>query len=448
MKKTISLIFALFISIFMINIVEAKELLTSEKTVEYSSPAEIFIGNILYNGEKYYVLNVNNTNTEVVTLTDNYEVKDKKLFEKLTNATMIKYDNTFILIGIEENNLKVYQLDANLKVINQQDSEIIMSLNSYFRATTKDEKIYVIALENGVFTNTNVYEIDKELKITENKFSSYDAELLKDIFGPDYYFVHNNNAQIENHEWTFSDTARNNEYQAIVGTSANITYDPVTEYDNKAKLIILDKDNKEILNKEYDKYLDFIDVEIIKNNIVLLAIDETKDYLLIYNLVTKEEKEIELTKNYSSLNNPNNNYLYKANNKLFIVVEGNNPADEELLQKFAIYNFDCEIFVTENNNGTVEVINKANPYDEVSLSIKANSGFEIKNINIIDSLGNKIILKDNKFIMPENDVHIAVEYEEVVTNPETMDAIFLVAIMSISVLATSVFLYRKLEWLK
>ena len=102
-----------------------------------------------------------------------------------------------------------------------------------------------------------------------------------------------------------------------------------------------------------------------------------------------------------------------------------------MIKTLSYYNFELSITVNETLYGTVEVDDKSSANAEVTMLITPNTGYIIDTIEVIDNHGNLIPVTENKFIMPEEDVYITVNYKATVDNPETDDLIIFVVDSSV-----------------
>lgn len=107
-----------------------------------------------------------------------------------------------------------------------------------------------------------------------------------------------------------------------------------------------------------------------------------------------------------------------------------------LILKLITYN----INIIESEYGTIESSsNKTTAGTQVSLTITPKESYKIKNINIYksDDKNTKVTITNNNFTMPEFDVTVEVEFEEIITNnitnPKTNDNIY--SILSISIIS-------------
>lgn len=98
-------------------------------------------------------------------------------------------------------------------------------------------------------------------------------------------------------------------------------------------------------------------------------------------------------------------------NMLFILIlffVGVNSVKAEL----SLENNKYTIKTIIDGNGKIEIQDSSESGKEVTFSIKENEGYQLREIRISSSNGNIIIFKDNKFVMPEDDVIIEVSFEK------------------------------------
>lgn len=446
MKNKLYIIFALLISVLLINTVKAESLLEAEKTYTIGEYISEYRDMLSLNGN-YYVLEYLYTGaTRIVIPQEEFTNHISKEFTNLTNSSFIKYNNNILLVGIEKNALKLYVVDENLQVTNQKETSYLIDLDATIKTYLYDNKVYLMLFENDTMQSSTIYEIDSELNVTENNLSSYDSELLKKVLKGDYYIIRMNDEEKDGRITHYNDTAYNKDFSVLVGNTSNITYDELMGYEYKSYLTIIDHTTTEPLNFEHEEYTEYLDVEIIKNKIVILATDYEKDSLLIYDKTGKLEETITLPNTYEEMVIRNYS-LNKISNKLMVYSKELVRADiQEKL--FSFYNFDLSIIANESLYGTIDVVDTALSGTEVVMTITPNTGYEIDKIEIIDSLGNIIIPIDNKFIMPEDDVYITVNYKATIDNPETNDVILLVSAITLFVILGTTVLTKKLKWLK
>lgn len=447
MKNKLYLIFALFISVLMINTVNAESIITYDKTYEYGNQIDYFENMITINN-KLYILTTTIEGTIIVSPnTDFSSIQVEKTFELLTNPSIIKYNNNILLLGIENNTLKTYLLNENLQITDQKTSSYIIDQDAKIKAYNYDNKIYLMLFENDTMQSSNIYEITQDLTITEKTLSSYDSELLKKVLKGDYYIIRMNDTENQNRITHYKDTTYNKDYSVLVGYTSNITYNDETGYDYKAHLTILDSNGEEIINTEVPEYMEFVDVEFIKGKIIILTLKTYDDSsLLVYDTTGKLEEEIAI-EDYYNEKSMKANKLIKLNNQL-VVHSKQEVKWQYRYQTFAFYNYDLSIYTLENLYGTLEVAQNAKAGDVVELKIVPNSGYEVSEITIIDNLGNQILVSENKFTMPDEDVYIIVNYKAIVNNPETADLIIIIGIIAILIYCYMYFVKRRMEWLK
>lgn len=447
MKNKLYIIFALFISVLMINTVNAESIITYDKTYEYGNQIDYFENMITINN-KLYILTTTIDGTKIVSPNNDFSIiQVEKTFELLTNPSIIKYNNNILLLGIENNTLKTYLLNENLQITDQRSTSYIIDQDAKIKAYNYDNKIYLMLFENDTMQSSNIYEITQDLTITEKTLSSYDSELLKKILKGDYYIIRMNDTENNNRITHYNDTTYNKDYSALVGYTSNITYNDETGYDYKAHLTILDSNGEEIINTEVPEYKEFIDVEFIKEKIIILTLKTYDDFsLLVYDTTGKLEEEIAI-EDYYNETSMKANKLIKLNNQLVVHSE-QEVRWQYRYQTFAFYNYDLSINTLENLYGTLEVAQNAKAGDVVELKIVPNSGYEVSEITIIDNLGNQILVSENKFTMPDEDVYITVNYKAIVNNPETSDLIIIIGIIAILISCYIYFVKRRMEWLK
>lgn len=439
MKRTIYIIFTFLTSIFLINIVNAEDTLKYENIYNYSNDITLSIDNITSNKDGYIVSTKTDTNTLKLLSYDNtHTLITTKELPDITNANIIKYNDNYLVAGISSNTLKLYILDSNLQVLNQQETTYFIDLTSKINLYIKDNKAYIMLTEYEVLSNNNIYEIDENLTVTENPLSSYDATILKDILKSDYYIIRNNDI-IENYRTIHYNNATYTEDNTILVGNININeYSPTTY----ARLTILDNDGVKKVDKEIINYSNFIKALIIKERIIILATSSQNNYLLTYDFNGNLIKEEKLLTTHETLNiTPIN--IFKVSNK--VAIHYNNLTNNLL----SFYTFECFADKTASIYGTIDIeATTHNPYEEVELSITPNSGYEVESIIVKDSQGNIIPVNENKFVMPENDCIISVEYTSSVVNPETVDMIVIVSIISIVLVIVVALTRKKLNWLE
>lgn len=443
MKNKLYVVFTIILSMLLISNVKAAQLLEYEHTYEITNLITDYQDMMSLNN-KIIILDYSDTNgTSLIIPNEDFTNKTSKIFADLKNPSIIKYNNAILLVGIEKNALKIYIVDENLQVIDQRETSYLIDSDSIIKAYLYDDKVYFMLFENENMKSTTIYEMNIELNVTTNNLSSYDSELLKKVLKGDYYIIRMNDIEKEGRITHYYDTAYTKEYSVLVGDTNNIDS---LDYNSKAHLTIIDSTGKELLNIEQEDYLQYKDVEIIKNKIVILASTELGESLIICDNTGKIEDIITLPNTHE--NTPMNNYfIKKINNKLIIYGE-QQPKDITIIKTLSYYNFELSITVNETLYGTVEVADKSPANAEVTMLITPNTGYIIDTIEVIDNHGNLIPVTENKFIMPEEDVYITVNYKATVDNPETDDLIIFVGISTIFGILYACYLIRKLKWLK
>ena len=268
-----------------------------------------------------------------------------------------------------------------------------------------DSKIYLVLGDNYILEDTNMYEIDPELNVKENSISSY-GDKLKDILKSDYYAFNNEDITEE-----ITATTYNKDYNVIAG---------------EGFLRLLNKKGE--LVKEVEFPVRINDLIILNNKILALVYGNVLD--ISFDLEVEEEDlipEVPL----SSFVISGDRVIARVDNYFGIF----------------IYNFNININKVESNLGTLEVLNTAKPGTKVTFKATANSGYEIEKIIVTDEYGNEVKVLGDYFIAPSSDVTIEVKYIESVVNPETLDIIYIVAIISFITLLIYIKVSRKLNWI-
>lgn len=432
MKKSLYFIFTILFSIIFINVVNA-----SDETLTFSRTTTNNIENIveiISKKDGYLISEITNlNNTKIYNYNNEDNLISTKELENLINTKIIKVNENYLVVGVTSNTLKIYLLDSNLQVIEQKETSYMIDQSSIINLYKNDDKILVLLTENGELSSINVYEIDNELNVLENRFSSYDSTYLKAALKGDYYLISNNNFENETRIIKYNNSTYNENKIILIGTSSNINYDMLIGYEEKAHITIKDYENNIIVDEDNSDYLRFIDIELIKDKLFILAEKIDGTYLVTYSIDGKI---------LSEMNIKNAKYLQKVSNQLVIVTK------EDINALIHFYEFNCVIKSEENILGTLKVVENAKPYEKVTLSVTPNSGYELESITVKDSQGNIINLVNNTFVMPENDVSITTNYIETLSNPETVDIIFIISFLAFLISITIIFLYRKLRWLK
>ncbi len=406
--KKLSYIFFIIIMFFTCLIVKA-----ADKTLTFNSVKDTsYQIDYLYNDNNNYFV----VSNKIVYSYSGDKLIAEKEFSDLSHMKIIAYNKQYLLIGLDNMTLKVYYLDSYLHVL--ETKEFSGSSLTDFSVYINHGKVYLLDLVDGNLNGTNIYEIDEELKIEENSFSSYDSDKLKDIFKSDYYLIHQTG--LENHYYLKSSYTE--ERNVLVGyklNSDNTKSSLISFFDANGKLI------KEIGQNGVEE---FTDGEIVNNKIVALA----NDGMYLYDLNGDYIDKIAIDKGIGI------NKFYRIKDNLLLVQD----------KKVRIYKYKCYINVLDEQYGSVIVKESALPNEDVELNIKPNSGYKVDKIIVKDSKGNVIDTTNRTFTMPDYDVNIIVEYTNTVVNPETLDIITIVLGGFVVIGMITIYLYRKYKWLR
>jgi hypothetical protein len=356
-------------------------------------------------------------NTNIVEFNNNYIAVDNnvltkydydfnslqtKEFEDITESDIIVYNNQILLVANNNNFIKLFLLDSDLKVLKSKETTIYYKKPNLYEY---DSKIYLVLGDNYVLEDTNMYEIDLELNVKENSISSY-GDKLKDILKSDYYAFNNEDITEE-----ITATTYNKDYNVIAG---------------EGFLRLLNKKGELVKEIEFNDTIN--DLVILNNKIIALINENVLE--ISFDLEIENENNL-FEVNPSSLIISGDRVIVRINNYFGILV----------------YNFNININRVESNLGTLEVLNTAKPGTKVTFKATANSGYEIEKIIVTDEYGNEVKVLGDYFIAPSSDVTIEVKYIESVVNPETLDIIYIVAIISFITLLIYIKVSRKLNWI-
>ena len=417
MKKILYLLL-LIISFCIINTVYAASI---SETIELDKTLNLNSINYIHGVGSNYIIIEEDNNSLVTIYNENDEQLVQKQIPNLKKAKIIEYNERLLLVGLAGNALRVIDIDSNLIINKQEETTILINANYDLNLFSYDNKIFIIQTKNNNLADTKVFEVDNELNITENSFSSYDSTYLKNILKNDYYLLLHNDEIIEEKTYHYNDSTYTLEKNLLVGNN-----------DNQAILKILDNDNNEILLKEYDFDM-FINIAVINKKILILA-KKAETYQLVELSIDGEAiDQMPLTGNDLK--------MLKTGDKLLIV-----SVSEQT--NIDVYKYLCDIEVEESVLGTIKVQNSSEPYKTVTIEAIPNSGYVLDSLTIIDSENNVIETVNNSFTMPNNNVVVMANYKQTVNNPETMDLIlfFIIAlIITFFIMNRS---YKKYQWLK
>lgn len=442
MRKKLYTIFIILISIIIVNKVNAEEsILTFDRLKSYEVNN---IYNVTSYTDGYIFSSEQNNNTTIYSYNNNDILKSSKQLEDLVNVTVTKYNDNYLIAGINNNVLKLYLLDTNLQIKNQLKTNYIINNSSSINLYIYNNKSYIMLTEEGILSDNNLYEIDENLNIKEQTFSSLGSETIKNILKGDYYLIHfNSNTNLEEVTETFynESTYLENKY-ILVGNNSNKEYDEVNGYNYQGVITILDKNGNILINEINNKYYSYNNIKIIKDKIIVLAYNGDY-YLLTYDFNGKLISEEQVEKEESlDINN-----MYKVGNKIVLELS---EAERTITEKsnLIFYSYNLNIYKEESLYGTLNVIESSLPYKKVEFEVIPNSGYEIENIIVKDTQGEIIKVSGQSFIMPDNDVTLSVIYKESITNPETID--YIIFIFPILLIASLIMinLYKKMSWLK
>lgn len=239
---------------------------------------------------------------------------------------------------------------------------------------------------------------------------------------------------------------------AYKGDTITITLNPSEGYYVKS-LVVTDENNNDI--KVTDNKFTMPDAEVTVN--VVFA--EIPAYGLTLKLpengsinvsaeVAYEGDEITVT------TEPNEGYVLNkiivttASGEEVTVVNGKFEMPAEAVVVTAEYieeELAYSVTVETSENGEI-VVAPLNAYegDEVTVTVTANEGYELKEIKVVDASGKEIEVTDGKFEMPKSNVTVSAVFTEIEEEvPNTIDNISIYVVMGIASLSALVFICTK-----
>lgn len=400
-------------------------------TLEYLKDIDginVPISNLMYSNHKYLFSEVTE-DTDLYVFNNEKMVATKKI-ENLRKTKIIKYKDNYLVIGVQNNTLKGYLIDENLKILKQVETSYFISNHSKINLYKYNDKVYVMLTYEEILSNSSIYEIDSDFKVKENKLSTYSADTLKSILKSDYYLIHNNDKEEGTSVIRYSDSTDIDGIYVLVGNESFLSEEEPLK---KAVITFYDGNGNVIREDISSQYKEYTEAYVVNDKIIVLGktvYEENK--ILVFSEKGEILEEISLSSNEEEV------HLSKVSNQLIV----------HLSNRIMVYGYTVNLYKEESKFGTIEVNDKVVPYDTVQFAILPNSGYEVDTVVVKDRQGNVIEVNKNTFVMPENDVTIQVEYKESVINPETIDFIGLAVVILLIVSLISIYLYRKMVWLR
>lgn len=417
MKKILYITYFILISFICFSVSAKNDILTYNKTINN----DYKIDYILDTKDGYITINDNILSSYI----DDKLIAQKE-FPDITKLAIIPYQDKYLLVGIDNNNLNIYLIDKYLKVSLSNLSNTITNFNN-LKLYSKDNKVYILDLNKGSLNSTTIYEIDENLTIKENNFSTYSALELHNILNSTYYMIHQDGTTTDNKTSYYLDSTYTIQYNILVGYYLN------SDSSTTGLINILDNDGQ-IIKTITEQVPSFTSVKIINNTIVALTKDNTNTYLYLYDIEGNLIDKIILN-NMTHIKD-----IYRISNHLYLI-------DNES-SKTNIYDFNCTITKDEDIYGTVNIASSMLPNEKVKIDIIPNSGYEVDKIEVKDYQGNIIPLTSTSFTMPNKDVYVSISYKEVITNPETNDILIIILFIGIIFTFTTFYFVKKVRWLK
>ena len=427
MKRIKFILVGIVLSFFILSGVQAKS-----ETLDFLGKARNEVRDVrdMVSYKEGYIL----VSGEGKTILSSYDNDDKlvanKSIEGLKDSRILKHQENVIVVGVMANTLKVYKIDKGLKIIEQRETSYFVSGSTDINLYSYNDKVYVMLTRDGMLISSTIYEIDEDLHIVLKKFSSFGGQEVKDIFMSDYYLIHANDKEESAH---YKRSTYMEGGSILVGDSYQFDEDGEKLEHSKGILTLLDVDGKKIYENISESYTEYRDVLVVDGKVLVLAKGvDGKNYLVIFDTTGKFLEEYLIDSDTDVIK------IFKGANKIRIFYD-------DVMVK---YGYSVLIYREEDVLGSVHVPNEVLPYDEVEVQVVPNSGYEVEKILVKDRLGREIKVVQNKFVMPDEDVYISVQYIPSVINPETVDAILMALLLLVILVPVCVFLYKKMIWLK
>ena len=216
---------------------------------------------------------------------------------------------------------------------------------------------------------------------------------------------------------------------------------------------------KVILSKEVIKLSDecsLVNFKRIDDYVVLFSGDKNVLHIFIYdsnlNEIFKKDVDFlktDLTEVFMDIS-PS---LVKKNGIDYIVDYCANGSDGCLDERIVSLHLEIPYFakVNKQNGGTIKLDKDVYNYgDLVKFDIVADDGFELKGVNVVDSLGKSVEVSSNSFKMPDSDVTIEPIFvlAGVLDNPNTSDYIIISILALVVIFTLGSLFYKKKKTLE
>lgn len=204
-----------------------------------------------------------------------------------------------------------------------------------------------------------------------------------------------------------------------------------------------DNNNNMLWSLENSDYLGITDVSYVGDYLIGLAnkYDEEKN---IVNMIVVLDEEGNVVQ---EIVKEENMMMLRPTSKGFMVLTYDDKDENDLTNyNVEVYTYVYDIEKRVIGEGTIEVDSTAKSGKEVTFVVTPKEGFEFNSAKVTKKDGTVIEFKDNKFTMPGSDVVVEVTFVPV--NPDTSDkGIIILSVISLLVVAISIYNYKKIEWL-
>ncbi len=458
-KKIIFVFAILFVFIAKVNAVEDKFVLDLDLTKSTVTFNKEYLGNSNVVYKDGFVSFTSNYQNEAVAATTEvfYYSKTGELIKSLV------LDDRMIIEAVADaryvyalayqqssQSLSVIKLDDNLNIVASavvpegfvQDDKLINVISSNYGISLMsivDDQVNILG-KNILQYDLNLGNV-KVLEATENYVKKYFLELYQLL----------TRSSVEKRKYV--SLALNEKYMVYSGV--NNCKNSWAEYfynfpwlkmndsevcNDSFYLVLSDRENKIIWDKEITDYDSIYDINIIDDYIVAIGLKGSLTSIVVYDLEGNLVQEISQNSVYNkiipfskkiivnqNIENKNNCRLVDSfngeglKNVNFINGEVSQENTCAVESHASIYSLSYTINKIIEGNGTIEVVESIKAGEKVTFKANPDRGYEIAAIRVTDKNGKTIEQKDGTFVMPESDVTIEVIFKEIVSNPNTTD---------------------------
>jgi len=453
MNKKIYFIFAILISLLMINTVKAANVYNFDWESQFKRNVASIFGTDFNGG--YVTVSYTDEETIITSRNIRGEVIKEKDIGYYGIIEMVGYQNELYVMAGYDDEFFIAKYDKDLNLLKKKTignsyglmypkifdvSVLRVDDNNVIYFDAKENKIVKVDhnLENPVKTeiDSTVYEEYSPMtpKLEALLDSSYFSNkyLTAGTIGEDSYavgYVNSENCPIATPS------------SLVIGTNManNLSCETI-------ELTVFGSDGKEKWNKVLEEYSNIIELKYIDEYLAVIAIDSKEESMdiLIYDMKGNLAQKINSEKGWMNITDTNAGFMvsegYCPNYAIRrithisdnMTLTVNNPNNESPAQvKGEAYGDTCtsihkHFYLVRNietkvnkGKGKVEVVSTSKPGEPVTFVITPEEGYALGVVKVTDADGNVVTFHEYTFTMPSEDVLIEVEFLSVTKNPDT-----------------------------